>query len=151
MSGFGVGSPLPLITLGMGLNPRLVTVGFSPLIIRAARVLRGGRAAYKKLVSEYEERFRISAMIMTNNGREILNPVSNKLSRIFLENNINIKKSYAKELIWKRTKRPAVEVKNVQVEHKKSENFRVVASHKNVEVKKKDLKITAKRKINVKH
>lgn len=151
MSGFGVGSPLPLITLGMGLNPRLVTVGFSPLIIRAARVLRGGRAAYKKLVSEYEERFRISAMIMTNNGREILNPVSNKLSRIFLENNINIKKSYAKELIWKRTKRPAVEVKNVQVEHKKSESFKVVASHKNVEVKKKDLKITAKRKINVKH
>lgn len=88
---------------------------------------------------------------MTNNGREILNPVSNKLSRIFLENNINIKKSYAKELIWKRTKRPAVEVKNVQVEHKKSESFKVVASHKNVEVKKKDLKITAKRKINVKH
>lgn len=151
MAGFGVSSPVPLIMLGMGPNPSLVTSGFTPLIVRAARVLRGGRAAYKKLISEYEERFKISAMIMTNNGREIINPVSNKLSRIFLENNINIKKSYAKELIWKRTKRPAVEVKNIHVEHKKSENFKVVASHKNVEAKKKDLKITAKRKINVKH
>lgn len=151
MAGFGVGSPVPLIMLGMGPNPSLVTSGLTPLIVKAARVLRGGRAAYKKFVSEYEERFKISAMIIANNGKEIVNPITNKISRIFLENNINIKKTYAKELFWKKTKRPLIEVRDVQIEHKKTENFKVSASHKNVEHKKKDIKITAKRKINVKH
>jgi len=151
LAGFGVGSPVPLVMLGMGPSPRLVTGGFTPLIVKAARVLRGGRAAYKKLISEYEERFKISAMIIANNGKEIVNPITNKISRIFLENNINIKKTYAKELFWKKTKRPSIEVSNVQIEHKKTDNFKVSASHKNVEHKKKDIKITAKRKINVKH
>lgn len=151
MPSFGIGSPVPLIMLGMGPDPRLVTSGFTPLIVRAIRALRGGRAAYKKLVSEYEERFKISAMIIASNGKDIINPISNKISRIFLENNINISKTYAKELFWKRSKRPSIEVKDIQVEHIKLNNIQINASYKKSEIKKKDLKITAKRKINVKH
>jgi len=144
---FGVNSPLPLITLGLGPEPRLVTVGFSPIILRTVSAIRGGRAAYKKLVSEYEQHFKISAMIISSNGREILDPIANKISRIFLESNISIRKTFAKDLYWKKAKRPTVEVSDLQIEYKKSDDLKIVASHKSTEIKKVEFKINAKRKI----
>jgi hypothetical protein len=144
---FGINSPVPLIMLGLGPEPRLVTSGFSPVILRTISAIRGGRAAYKKLISEYEQQFKISAMIISTNGREIINPIANKISRIFLENNINIRKTFAKDLYWKRAKRPTIQISDLQIEHRKIDDLKVIASHKSTETKKIDFKINAKRKI----
>jgi hypothetical protein len=145
LTSFGVGGPVPLITIGLGPEPRLITTGLTPLIIKTIKAIRGGRAVYKKLLSEYEEKFKITAMIISNNGKEILNPAINKLSRIFLENNINIKKTFAKELSWKKAKRPEIEIKNLEIEHKKINNIKIDALYTKNEVKK-NIKIHAKRK-----
>ncbi len=147
MPSFGINSPVPLIMLGLGPEPRLVTSGFSPVILRTISAIRGGRAAYKKLISEYEQQFKISAMIISTNGREIINPIANKISRIFLENNINIRKTFAKDLYWKRAKRPTIQISDLQIEHRKIDDLKVIASHKSTETKKIDFKINAKRKI----
>ena len=145
MPSFSVNSPVPLIMLGLGPTPCLVTGGFSPVILRTVSVIRGGRAAYKKLLSEYEQQFKISAMIISTNGKEIINPIVNKISRIFLENNINIRKTFAKDLYWKKAKRPSIQISDLQIEHRKIDNLKVMASHKSTETKKINFKIYAKR------
>lgn len=86
-------------------------------------------------------------MIISTNGREIINPIANKISRIFLENNINIRKTFAKDLYWKRAKRPTIQISDLQIEHRKIDDLKVIASHKSTETKKIDFKINAKRKI----
>jgi len=131
--------------LGFGPAPRLITAGFSPVILRTISAIRGGRAAYKKLISEYEQQFKISAMIISTNGREIINPIVNKISRIFLENNINIRKTFAKDLYWKKAKRPSIQISDLQIEHRKINDIKVIASHKATETKKISFKINAKR------
>ena len=145
MTSFGVNSPVPLVMLGFGPAPRLITAGFSPVILRTISAIRGGRAAYKKLISEYEQQFKISAMIISTNGREIINPIVNKISRIFLENNINIRKTFAKDLYWKKAKRPSIQISDLQIEHRKIDDLKVIASHKSTETKKISFKINAKR------
>ena len=63
-----IGTP-PIVTRGLGTEPRMVSSGFTPLIFTAIQsLIRKGRSA-KKYIADRFESYSISAVLMSVNGK----------------------------------------------------------------------------------
>ena len=107
-----MGAPSPLVTRGMGPRPALLTLGFVPVAIaRVARaVVKHGRRAKEDITREIVEKIeqlKISVMLIEANGKELIKPIFNSITRSSQEDdNINITAQpqsveYRKESIFK--------------------------------------------------
>jgi len=73
--------PRFFVTRGLGGSvSSLISLGFIS-DVRAA--IRGGKRFVKKAVEDLEENFKISAMLLGVNGKELTKPIINTVSRIF--------------------------------------------------------------------
>lgn len=105
-------SPVPLVTRGLGPRPAIITIGFIPRVVAqvARAVVRHGRRAKEEItreIVEQIEQLKISAMLIEANGKELIQPIFNSITRSSQEDdNINITAQpqsveYRKESIFK--------------------------------------------------
>ena len=82
---------MPGFTVTRGFGPRatpsdFIAQGFvSQVVTEAIRIFRGGRSEASRAIKDLTENFKISAMLINANGKEIANPIISKVSITFSE------------------------------------------------------------------
>lgn len=82
---------MPGFTVTRGLGPgatpsAFIAQGFVFQIAeKVIRIFRGGRSEASRAIKNLTETFKISAMLINANGKEIANPIINKVSKTFSE------------------------------------------------------------------
>ncbi len=56
----------------------MITAGLGPLIVEVVRIIRGGRTVARDIYGDKIEEFKIAAMLVAINGKELLSPIFNK-------------------------------------------------------------------------
>jgi hypothetical protein len=107
-------APSPLVTIGLGTSPRLITLGMGPVAEAVAEVIRGARRGGRRVYEELEEKVKISAMLLTANGKEIIEPIFNTVTKTF-NNDSLIVKILPKKLIARKANDLKVTVKDIKV------------------------------------
>ena len=81
----GTGTPSPLVTRGMGVNPAMVTQGFTTavVVVVAQRIRRRKGRRPKKEYGEYYDEYKISAFLVEFNGKEITSPIISNVSKLY--------------------------------------------------------------------
>lgn len=103
-----------VVTRGLGGNStNMIARGFVPLV-RA--IGKGGRRFIKKSLVHLEESFKISAMLVSANGKELVKPIISNVAKIFKNDNEHTIKVKPQKLIARR-----------------AESIKVTASFKKVE------------------
>jgi len=114
----------PIVTKGFGNDQRIVTMGYGGVLAAVAEVIRGavqhGRRRKKEIVEEYEK-FKITAKLVEINGKELIKPIINTITKTF-----NLSKQ----------KDVKVEVTPEQITFKKDSKFRVWVSR--LRIRRKD-------------
>ena len=73
--------PRFLVTRGLGGSASaLLSMGF---IEHVRAVFKGGRRFVKKAYGEIEDRLKISVMLLSVNGKELVKPIINKVTKVF--------------------------------------------------------------------
>ena len=69
-----------IVTIGFGGPGQqgLITWGFGPLITQVVRIVRGGRTVVRDIYGDKLEEFKIAAMLVAINGKDLLQPIINK-------------------------------------------------------------------------
>ena len=69
---------------GAGASPtQLIVQGFLPAGVEAVRrIIRGGSKEAKRIIQDFSERFKISAMLIARNGKEFTSPIFNSITKI---------------------------------------------------------------------
>ena len=118
---------MPGFTVTRGLGPRatpsaLIARGFFPSSVaaEAIRIFRAGRSAASRARKDLLETFKISAMLVSHNSLEILNPISKNIRKTFAQNEIVIKKISPKSIVHRKTEDIKVTVENVKIRNKKN-------------------------------
>ena len=117
---------MPGFTVTRGFGPgatptALIARGFvSSVTAEAVRIFRAGRSAASRARKDLIETFKISAMLVSHNSLELLNPISKNIRKTFAQNEIVIKKISAKSVKQRKTEDIKVIVENVKVRNKKN-------------------------------
>ena len=114
---------LRIVTRGLGgsAGTGLVTGGFGAVTEEVVRIIRGGRSAAGRLAKEYEERFKIGAMLIQANGKELLRPIFNTVTKRFTESSLTKVSATTKSFSHRKPKNPKISVNTVSVRNKKNE------------------------------
>lgn len=101
---------------GAGASPtQLIVQGFLPAGVEAVRrIIRGGSKEAKRIIQDFSERFKISAMLVARNGKEYTTPIFNIITKISTNDTYN------------------VEIKPKSIENRQVDDIKVVAKFKNV-------------------
>lgn len=114
----------PIVTKGFGNNQRIVTMGYGGVLAAVAEVIRGavqhGKRRKEELIEDYEK-FKITAKLVEINGKELIKPIINTITKTF-----NLSKQ----------KDVKVEVTPEQITFKKDSKFRVWVSR--LRIRRKD-------------
>jgi len=119
---------MPGFTITRGLGPgatptNLIARGFIPEIAEeVARIIRGGRSYASRAIKDLTESFKISAMLMEANGKELVEPIFNTISRTFKVGKITGVTIIPKKLKARKSKDIKVLVENVKVRNKNGSN-----------------------------
>jgi len=120
-----VPSPSPLITIGLGPVARIVSTGFGPTIAavveEVVRTARGSKRRAKKLYGIIQENLKISAMLISANGKELINPIINTVSKTFINDDILVK-VIPRKLIARKSTDIKVEIKELKVRKENEQN-----------------------------
>ena len=72
------------VTRGLGGTPSsLIGLGFGGEVLRA--IIKGGSRFVKKAIADLEQSFKITAMLLSVNGKELAKPIISKVARVFKE------------------------------------------------------------------
>jgi hypothetical protein len=107
--------------LGGSAGSGLITSGFGTVADEVVRIIRGGRSAASRLAKDYEERFKIGAMLIQANGKELLKPIFNTVTKRFIESNSTKVTAATKRLSYRKPKQPIITVNTISVRNKKNE------------------------------
>lgn len=115
---------MPGFTVTRGLGPgatptHLIARGFIPAA-EVIRIFRGGRSAASRAVKDLVENFKISAMLISHNNKELLNPIARNIRKTFVKNEIVIKEITPKSVEHRKPKDVRVVVENIKVRNKKN-------------------------------
>jgi len=109
-----------IVTLGLGGGAgSLISQG---LISEAVRIIRGGRSAASRAYKDLQEIFKISAMLVQANGKELVEPIFNNIRKVFLSESSFLVRVTPKKLKIRKSDNIKVEVKNVKVRNKNVRN-----------------------------
>ena len=112
---------MPGFTVTRGLGPNatptnLIARGFLPRVAaEVVRILKKGRSATKKFIRELEESFKISAMLMAHNGKELVKPILNTVNATSLGEAFFKVNVIPKKIIARKANDLIVEVNTVKV------------------------------------
>ncbi len=114
---------LRIVTRGLGgsAGTGVITSGLGAVAEETVRIIRGGRSAAGRLAKEYEERFKIGAMLIQANGKELFRPIFNTVTKRFLEPNTTKVTATAKSFDYRKPKNPKIKVNKISVRNKKNE------------------------------
>ena len=112
---------MPGFTVTRGLGPgatpsAFILQGFGPEIVaQVARIIRGGRSAASRAIKDLTENFKISAMLVQANGKELVDPIFNVVKKTFSESTLTTVRLIPKKLISRKSENVKVIVENVKV------------------------------------
>ena len=115
---------MPGFTITRGLGPgatpsNLIARGFIPAVAEEiARILRGGRSAASRAIKDLTENFKISAMLIEANGKEVVHPILNTVRKTFGASKITAITVIPKKLRARKSKDIKVIVEDVKVRNK---------------------------------
>ena len=110
-----------LLTRGLtGSASGLITVGLGPAALEVVRIIRGGRSAAHRLARDFEERFKIGAMLIQANGKELIKPIFNTVTKQFRTQSLVKVAAVAKSATYRQPKKPTITVSTVSVRNKKN-------------------------------
>tara|TARA_A100001515_G_scaffold134757_1_gene125140 strand:- start:205 stop:561 length:357 start_codon:yes stop_codon:yes gene_type:complete len=118
---------VPGFTITRGLGPGAVTTnliarGFIPAVVaETVRIVRGGRSAASRAIKDLTESFRISAMLIASNGKELVKPIVSNVSKDFNTRIETRVKAKPLKLVARRDSRAKVSVTGVKVRNKNNE------------------------------
>ena len=106
--------------LGPGSTPSsMIARGFFPTVIaETVRIIRGGRSAASRAIKDLTETFKISAMLIEANGKELVQPILNTVRKTFNMDKITTVKIIPKKLRARKSQNIKVIVENVKVRNK---------------------------------
>ena len=116
---------MPGFTVTRGLGPgatptHLIARGLLPVAEEAVRILRGGRSAASRALKDITESFKISAMLIQSNGKELISPIFNSVTTKFSSEDSVVVKARAKKVSSHKPKPPKIKVKSVSVRNRKN-------------------------------
>tara|TARA_Y100000114_G_scaffold30994_1_gene26568 strand:+ start:792 stop:1154 length:363 start_codon:yes stop_codon:yes gene_type:complete len=117
---------MPGFTVTRGLGPgatptHLIARGFIPAAaVEAIRIFRGGRSAASRAAKDLVENFKISAMLISHNNKDLLKPIARNIRKTFVKNEIVIKEITPKSVEHRKPKDVRVVVENIKVRNKKN-------------------------------
>jgi len=111
MSVVATGLVAPLVTRGMGVNPRILTRGMSPAATTTIAVIRRTIKGSKRVYQDVYDRYKITACLLEVNGKELVKPIVNTIERLYDD-----------------SKRITVQAKPTYLTYKKNNSFRVLLS-----------------------
>ena len=82
---------MPGFVVTRGLGPSATPSAFIAqgfvfqVAVEAIRIIRGGRSEASRAIKDLTETFKISAMLVNTNGKELINPILSKVSKTFSE------------------------------------------------------------------
>ena len=87
---------MPGFTVTRGLGPgatptSLIARGFLPVAAEAIRIIRGGRSAASRAIKDAVDTFKISAMLVQLNGKDLSRPIINTVSQAFTDSDFLVK------------------------------------------------------------
>lgn len=107
--------------LGPGATPSgLIARGFAAPAAEAIRIFRGGRSAASRAVKDVVENFKISAMLLSHNNKELLKPITRNIRKTFVKNEIVIKEIIPKSVEHRKSSDIKVVVENIKIRNKKN-------------------------------
>ena len=109
MSVVATGLVSPLITRGMGANPRLLTRGMSPAITTTIAVVRKTVKGAKRVFQDIYDQYKITVCLLEVNGKELTKPIINTIEKLY-DNSDKV----------------IVSAKPISVTFKKNNSFRVL-------------------------
>jgi hypothetical protein len=113
---------LRITTRGLGGSAgSLLTSGLGAAAVTVVRIIRGGRSAASRAIKDLTETFKISAMLVSTNGKELVKPIFSNVSREFNMSKRLLVAARPKKLIAKRDTRTKVSVTKISVRNKKNE------------------------------
>jgi hypothetical protein len=117
---------MPGFTVTRGLGPgatptNLIARGFLPqAALEVIRIVRAGRSAASRAIKDVGYNFRISAMLVAQNGRDFVSPISKNIRKTFDDKEIIIKKVATKSIETRKSNDITVVAQNVKVRNKKN-------------------------------
>lgn len=113
---------LRLTTRGLG-GPAggLITIGFGPTAVVLARIIRGGRSAASRAAKDLTESFKITAMLIQSNGKELITPIFNSITMTFSSGDETVIRARAKKVSSHKPPTPKIKIKSVLVRNRKNE------------------------------
>lgn len=109
-----------LVTRGLGGNASsIMSLGFFGA--SALRLIKGGSRFVKKAVASIEENINISIMLISANGKELVKPIFNKVSRTFIQDEDPVIRLLPKTLTIRKAKDIKVSIDTLKVRNKKNE------------------------------
>jgi uncharacterized protein YprB with RNaseH-like and TPR domain len=113
---------LRLITRGLtGGAGAIILTGLGGVAVELVRIVRGGKSAASRALKDLTETFKITAMLISTNGKEFVRPIFSSVSREFNISKNLLVTARPKKLIAKRDTRTKVSVTKVSVRNKKNE------------------------------
>ena len=107
-----------IVTRGLGGSAAsLISNG---LISDVRKLIKGASRVAKKLVADLRQDINISVMLLSANGKELVKPIFNKVTKAFGSDTIEIK-ALPKKLTKRKSKRIKISVEGVKVRNKNNE------------------------------
>ena len=111
-----------ILTRGLiGGAGELVTSGLGSVVAEVVRIIRGGRSSALRTLKDVADSFKISAMLIHTNGKEIATPIFNSVARKFSSENDILVKAKTKKITINKPRPALVKVNSVLVRNKKNE------------------------------
>lgn len=107
---------MPGFTVTRGLGPgatpsAFIAQGFAFVAEEALRILKGGRSAASRAIKDLTETFKISAMLVKANGKDLISPIINNVRKTFSNNETFTVKVRPKKLVARKSRDLSIKAK----------------------------------------
>ena len=112
---------MPGFVVTRGLGGSAASIISRGLISDIRQIFKGGSRFVKKAIAGFKEDLNISAMLISANGKELVKPIFNNISKAFSPDDDIVIKVSPKKLILRKSERIKVSASNIKVRNKYNE------------------------------
>ena len=111
----------PLITRGMGANPRLLTRGMGGAVTTTIAVIRSTIKGSRRVYQDIYDQYKITACLLEVNGKELVKPIVNTIEKFYDNKEIDVQ-AKPLNLIFKKNKLIEVLISRFRIRRKNKWN-----------------------------
>lgn len=98
-----------MVTRGLtGSSTNMIARGFIPTV---RNIIKGGSRFAKKVIGDFSETLKISAMLINTNGKELSKPIVSNITKVYKTTSDIVIKAIPKKLIARKAPSPKVTAK----------------------------------------